>query len=139
MRLTSFTDYGLRMLMRMASTPGKAYSSADLADEFGLSRNHLAKIMQQLSRGGIIATRRGTGGGAVLRLSPRDIRLGQVVALLEEGQSLVECMGAPGANCTLDRCCGLKARLRHAEARFIEDLDRSTLADIALPVPEPAS
>ena len=46
MRLTSFTDYGLRMLMRMASAPERAFSTAELADEFGLSRNHLAKIMQ---------------------------------------------------------------------------------------------
>ena len=53
MRLTSFTDYGLRMLMRMASAPHTAFSTADLAEEFGLSRNHLSKIMQQLGRGGI--------------------------------------------------------------------------------------
>jgi Rrf2 family nitric oxide-sensitive transcriptional repressor len=138
MRLTSFTDYGLRMLMRMASDPERAFSTADLAEEFGLSRNHLTKIMQQLARGGIVTTKRGGGGGAVLCKSPRNIRLGQIVLLLEEGQSLVECMGVPGANCSLDRCCRLKARLRRAEAKFIEDLDKSTLADIALPLPEPA-
>ena len=54
MRLTSFTDYGLRMLMRMASAPGTAFSTAEIAEEFGLSRHHLAKIMQRLSRGGLI-------------------------------------------------------------------------------------
>jgi Rrf2 family nitric oxide-sensitive transcriptional repressor len=64
MRLTSFTDYGLRMLMRMASAPDRAFSTADLADEFGLSRNHLAKIMQRLARAGYVDTRRGSGGGA---------------------------------------------------------------------------
>ena len=138
MRLTSFTDYGLRMLMRMAGAPDQAFSTAELAEEFGLSRNHLTKIMQQLARGGIVETRRGSGGGAVLCRSPRNIRLGQVVRLLEEGQSLVDCLGAPGAGCSLDRCCRLKARLRHAEAKFIEDLDRWTLADIALPLAEPA-
>ena len=61
MRLTSFTDYGLRMLMRMASAPKRAFSTAELAAEFQLSRNHLAKIMQRLARAGLIETRRGGG------------------------------------------------------------------------------
>jgi len=134
MRLTSFTDYGLRMLMRMASAPDQAFSTADLAEEFGLSRNHLTKIMQQLARGGIVETRRGGGGGAVLRRTPESIRLGDVVRLLEQGQALVECFGADGGECTIDGRCRLKARLRSAEARFLDDLNGSTLADIALPV-----
>lgn len=138
MRLTSFTDYGLRMLMRMASAPDRPFSTAQLADEFGLSRNHLAKIMQQLARGGLIETRRGGGGGAMLRRPPKTIRLGDVVQLLEEGQSLVECLGPSGFNCSIERCCSLKSLLRSAEARFIEDLNRSTLADVALSVLEPA-
>ena len=133
MRLTTFTDYGLRMLMRMASAPGRAFSTAELADEFGLSRHHLTKIMQRLAGAGIVATRRGGGGGAVLARSAADIRLGDVVRLLEQGQALVECFAPGGGDCTIDGCCRLKARLRSAEAAFLADLDRSTLADIALP------
>lgn len=133
MRLTSFTDYGLRMLMRMASAPERAFSTAEMAEEFNLSRNHLTKIMQQLARGGIVETRRGGGGGAVLRKDASEIRLGDVVRLLEQGQALAECFKPEGGECTIEGCCRLKARLRHAEARFVEDLNRSTLADIALP------
>jgi Rrf2 family nitric oxide-sensitive transcriptional repressor len=132
MRLTSFTDYGLRMLMRMAGDPARAFSSAELADELGLSRNHLAKIMQHLARAGLIDTRRGGGGGAVLARTAADIRLGQIIRLLEEGQPLVECFAAEGSTCSIDARCRLKARLRSAEAVFLADLDRFTLADIAL-------
>lgn len=138
MRLTSFTDYGLRMLMRMASEPGRAFSTAELADEFHLSRNHLIKIVQRLARRGIVETRRGGGGGAVLARSPAEVRLGDVVQLLEQGQALVECFGAGGGDCTLDGCCRLKARLRSADAAFLADLNRSTLADVALPVRDAA-
>lgn len=134
MHLTRFTDYGLRALMRMAAEPDRAFSTADLADEFGLSRNHLTKIIQRLAAGGIVATRRGAGGGAVLACDPRTIRLGAVVRLLEEGQPMVECMSAGGGQCTITGCCRLRARLLAAESAFIADLDRSTLADIALPV-----
>lgn len=138
MRLTSFTDYGLRMLMRMASAPDRAFSTAELAEEFGLSRNHLIKIMQQLARGGIVETRRGGSGGAILRRDPADIRLGDVVRLLEQGQALVECFQHEGSGCTIDGCCRLKARLRRSETAFIDDLNTSTLADIALPEPAAA-
>lgn len=136
LRLTSFTDYGLLMLMRMASAPGHAFSTADLADEFGLSRNHLAKIMQRLAKAGLVETRRGGGGGASLARPASEIRLGSVVRLLEEGQPLVECLSVDGGACTLDGRCRLKARLRSAGSAFLADLDHATLADIALgPMP----
>ncbi len=134
MRLTSFTDYGLRMLMRMATAQDRAFSTAELALEFSLSRNHLSKIMQRLSRGGIVETRRGGGGGAVLARPAGEIRLGDLVRLLEEDQPLVECFQTETNTCSLDGRCRLKARLRSAETAFLADLDRSTLADIALPM-----
>lgn len=132
MRLTSFTDYGLRMLMRMANAPEQSFSTAEFAEEFGLSRNHLAKIVQHLSRAGLIQTRRGGGGGAILARPPAQIRLGDIVQSLEAGHPLVECLGADGGDCTLDGRCLLKGRLRMAEAAFYADLNRSTLADIAI-------
>lgn len=132
MRLTSFTDYGLRMLMRMAGTPGQGVSTAEMAQEFGLSRHHLTKIIQRLAQAGYVATRRGSGGGAMLARPAGEIRLGAIIRLLEEGQPLVECFGPDGGDCTIDGRCRLKARLRAAEAAFLADLDRSTLADIAL-------
>ena len=55
MRLTSFTDFGLRALMRMASAPDRGFSTAELASEFALSRHHLTKIMAALAQAGIVA------------------------------------------------------------------------------------
>ena len=141
MRLTSFTDFGLRALMRMASEPDRAFSTADLATEFALSRNHLTKIMATLAQAGIVTTRRGGGGGAMLARPADQIRLGEVVRLLEAGQSIVACFqsaaqstGQSTSNdCSIIGCCRLKARLRSAEAAFLADLDQSTLADVALP------
>lgn len=137
MRLTSFTDFGLRMLMRMAGDPARGFSTSELAEELGLSRNHLAKIMQHLSRAGLIDTRRGGGGGAILARPAAQIRLGDIVRLLEEGQPLVECFGTDARTCSIDGRCRLKARLRSAETAFLDDLNRSTLADIALAASNP--
>ncbi|HWL58536.1 MAG TPA: Rrf2 family transcriptional regulator [Paracoccus sp. (in: a-proteobacteria)] len=133
MRLTTFTDYGLRMLMRMASEPERPFSTAELAEEYGLSRNHLAKIVQHLARAGLVETRRGGGGGAILARPADQVRLGEVIALLEEGQPLVECFSADGGDCTINGCCRLKARLRSAERAFMAELNGATLADVALP------
>ncbi|MDU9005584.1 RrF2 family transcriptional regulator [Sedimentitalea todarodis] len=131
MRLTSFTDYGLRMLMRLGSDPERVFSTAELAEEFGLSRHHLTKIIQKLAKVGIVETRRGGGGGAILKRPPEDIKLGEIVRILEEGKVLVECFQS-GGDCSLDGHCGLKGRLRIAETAFLASLDRSTLADVVL-------
>lgn len=132
MRLTSFTDFGLRALMRLASDPGRAFSTAELAREFGLSRHHLTKIMTALAQAGIVLTRRGGGGGATLGRAADRIRLGDVVRVLEQGHALVDCFAPDGGGCSILGDCGLRSRLRSAEAAFLADLDRSTLADVAL-------
>ncbi|MEZ5794935.1 Rrf2 family transcriptional regulator [Albidovulum sp.] len=129
MRLTTFTDFGFRVLMRLAGDPDRAFTTAELADEFRVSRNHLAKVISALAGAGYLETRRGGGGGAALARQPDEIRLGDVVALLESDQALVECFLPGGAACTLTPRCRLKGRLAEAEAAFIADLNRSTLAD----------
>lgn len=129
MRLTSFTDYGLRVLMRLAGAPDSAMTTSELAAEFQVSRNHLAKVISALAGAGYLETRRGGSGGAKLTRPPEEIRLGDVVAFLEEGHVLVECFSPGGAACTLTPHCRLKARLAQAEASFMADLNRSTLAD----------
>lgn len=133
MRLTSFTDYGLRILMRLASDPKRAFSTAEIAEEFGLSRHHLAKVMQALAAEGYVQTRRGQGGGAVLARPAVEIRIGDVVRLLERGHTLVECFAPDGGACACLPDCRLKGMLARAEASFIDDLNRNTLADCALP------
>ena len=133
MRLTSFTDFGLRALMRLASAPDRAFSTAVLAEEFELSRNHLTKIIAALAQAGIVTTKRGGGGGAMLARPPTEISLGHIVRILEDGQPLVECFAASGGACTITGCCKLKGRLSSAAAAFLAELDRSTLGDVALP------
>lgn len=134
MRLTSFTDFGLRALMRMASAPDRAFTTAEIADEFSISRNHLNKVIQRLAKHGLVTTRRGAGGGAMLARPASEIGLGDVVRILEQDQALVECFTADGA-CCVTPVCRLRGKLYAAEAAFLAELDRSTLADVALPTP----
>lgn len=131
MRLAAFTDYGLRILMRLADAPERRFSTAELATQFRVSQHHLTKVVQDLARGGFITTQRGSGGGISLARDAATIGLGEVVRHLERRFALVECFQADGGECVLEPRCRLKARLASAREAFFDDLDRSTVADCA--------
>lgn len=131
MRLTDFTDYGLRAAMRLAAEPERMFTTDEIAAEFGLSRNHLTKIVQLLAKAGFLATQRGAGGGFRLSRKPERIPLGEIVQALEDRHALVECFRGDGGACSLTPRCRLKGKLADARAAFYRELDRSTLADCA--------
>jgi Rrf2 family nitric oxide-sensitive transcriptional repressor len=133
MRLTMFTDFALRALMRLAGEPGRSFATSEIAAEFGISRNHLAKVVRDLADGGFIRTQRGAGGGFVLARSAQSITIGEVVRALEAEQALVECFRKDGGACVLTPRCRLKARLAAAREAFLTELDGTTLADCAYP------
>jgi len=133
MRLTDFTDYGLRALMRMAGEPDRIFTSDEMAAEFGISRNHLMKIISDLARAGFVATQRGAGGGFRLGRAADAMTLGEIVRTLEGRHALVECFRTDGGACTLTPKCRLKSRFAAAREAFLRELDKSTLASCAVP------
>jgi len=137
MRLTSFTDYGLRALIRLAGEPNRLFTTDELAQEFGISRNHLTKVIRNLARAGFVTTRRGAGGGFHLARPAESINVGEVARALEGHHPLVECFAPDGGRCTLTRGCRLKAPLRAATEAFFRELDKATLAACAHPPPRP--
>lgn len=135
MRLTAFTDYGLRALMRLAGEPDRMFTTDEIASEFAISRHHLTKVVRELADAGFIATHRGAGGGFRLARAADAISLGDVVRHLEGRQALVECFRADGGDCVLTPRCRLKGRLAAARRAFIAELEKSSLADCAYPAP----
>jgi Rrf2 family transcriptional regulator, nitric oxide-sensitive transcriptional repressor len=133
MRLTSFTDFALRALMRLAGEPSRSFATNEIATEFGISRNHLAKVVRDLAHGGFVITQRGVGGGLMLARPAEAITVGEVVRTLEGDSALVECFRHDGGNCVLTPRCRLKAKLAAAHEAFMRELDRTTLAECAYP------
>jgi Rrf2 family nitric oxide-sensitive transcriptional repressor len=133
MRLTAFTDFALRALMRLAAEPDRSFSTNEIATEFGISRHHLIKVVRDLASGGFVSTQRGAGGGFRLARSPRAITLGEVVRALERRHALVECFRADGGDCVLEPRCYLKTRLAAAREAFMRELDATTLAECTYP------
>lgn len=124
MRLTRYTDYALRVLMHVAAAD-RLVSISEMADAYGISRNHLTKVVHQLGKAGYLASIRGRGGGVRLARSPEEINIGQVIRSTEEGFELVDC-----ANCIISPVCGLTAVVGEALAAFLAVFDTYTLADI---------
>lgn len=130
MRLASFTDFGLRVMMRLASEPVAILTTGEIAREFQISYHHLTKVVQDLVRGGFLQTRQGAGGGISFARPPETITLGEVVRYLERQHALVECFAHDG-NCLLTPACRLKGKLLAAENAFFAALDETTVAECA--------
>jgi Rrf2 family transcriptional regulator, nitric oxide-sensitive transcriptional repressor len=132
MRLTTHTDYALRVLIRLALYTDHLTTIADIAEGYGISENHLMKVVHQLGIAGFIDTVRGRNGGLRLGKPPAAITVGQVVRLMEPDMAIVPCFSGPG-QCVIDPACLLKGALAGARTAFLTTLDRYTLADIAKP------
>ncbi len=133
MRLATFTDYGLRVLMRLAGSPEQAISTGQIAREFAISQHHLAKVVRDLGLGGFVRSERGRSGGLRLMRPAQDITLGQVVRHLERRFAIVECFRADGGECVLRQGCRLRPQLAAAREAFMAELERTTLNDCVWP------
>ena len=131
MRLTYHTDYALRMLVYLALNRGRPSRVVDVAESYGISRNHLLKVALRLGRLGYLTTVRGRAGGIALARKPEDINLGGVVRQIEDDFGLVECMRLEGGTCVISPACRLKGVVRKAVEAFLSVFDDYSLADIA--------
>ncbi len=129
MRLTTHTDFALRTLMFLATTNERA-TVAEVAQLYGVSTNHMAKVINQLARLGYIRSIRGIGGGIELAKQPTDIRLGEVIEAFEGNMHLLECVATEEV-CAIQSFCKLKGTLAEAERVQLEYLNSVTLADVA--------
>lgn len=129
MRLTQYTDFGLRLLIYLAVAPGHSASLGEIADSYGISKAHLKKAAQALAANGILVTRRGKSGGVRLVKKPELIVIGNVIRQLEPDLHLVECM-RPSNACVITPACRLRAITLEARAALLAVFDRYTLADI---------
>lgn len=131
MQLTLFTDFGLRCLMFMASRPQSQSSVREIADHYGISRNHLVKVAHRLGQLGYITSSRGRGGGILLAHDPGSLRIGDIVQELEPHMQVVECFDAASNTCKVTATCELRHILHDGRAAFVDALNKYTLADAA--------
>jgi len=129
MQLTQYSDYALRALIYLAVCEGSVTIS-EISEQYGISRNHLVKVVHNLGKLGYITTARGRHGGLRLALPPEQINIGDVVRKTEPNFTLVECFDGKNNKCVITPACKLKGVLGEAFRAFTAVLDQYTLADM---------
>ena len=132
MRLTTMSDYAMRLLMYVGQHPERLCTISEVARAYDISEAHLMKITHQLGLAGWLETVRGKGGGMRLAAAPEDINLGAVVRSIEPDFFLVDCL-ASGTVCLLTGNCQLTGIVSGALQSFMQHFDRYTLADLLAP------
>ena len=129
MHLTRYTDYAIRVLLYLAVKDEERATINEIADTFSISRNHLMKIVQELSHKGYLTAIRGKSGGLLLGRRPETISLGTLVRDTEHEMALVECFRDDNT-CVITPACRLQPILAEALTAFLSVLDQYTLADL---------
>lgn len=129
MHITRYTDYSLRVLMYIALKGEEQSTIGEIAESYGISKNHLMKVVQELNSKGYLVATRGKNGGLRLKGRPEGINIGALVRDTEQDFALVECFSS-GDNCVITPACQLKNVLAEALEGFFKVLDQYTLADL---------
>jgi len=128
--LTQFSDYGLRLVIYLASHPDQVVSVDEISRAYRVSRHHLVKVVQTLTELGVIESQRGRGGGMRLAMLPSEINVGWLVRRTEPHFDLVECFDLATNTCPIASACGLKGLLHRAQHAFLRVLDECSLEQI---------
>ena len=131
MRLTDSCDIAFRVLIFAAEKEGALFRIDDVVAFYGISRSTTMKVVNTLTRSGLLLAKRGRSGGLQLGKETDEISLGEVVRLMEPDFAVVECL-RPENTCPITPICALLAPLIAATNAFLDTLDRYTLTDIAI-------
>ncbi len=129
MKLTLYSDYSLRVLMYVARQEHRVQID-EIAKFYGISKNHLTKVVNNLATLGYIETTRGRGGGIRIKMAPEEINIGALIRKTEEHFNLVECFDRETNTCPIAGICGLQGVLGEALNAYLSVLDKYTLQDI---------
>lgn len=139
MRLTDYTDYSLRVMLYLAVRPEGLSTIQEISDAYGISKNHLMKVVQRLGELGWVETVRGRNGGLRLDPSTRSLSVGEVVRKTENDFSIVGCFAdesEPHRHCVIEPHCRLRGVFAAARDAFLAELDQHTVGDLASPADE---
>jgi Rrf2 family iron-sulfur cluster assembly transcriptional regulator len=130
MKLSTRSRYGLRLMLDMAQHCQEGLVQlGDVAQRQDVSVKYLEQIIIPLKKANYIDSVRGPKGGHILTKAPEEITVGEIVALLEEGTSLVECTDNAEA-CERADFCPTRLIWKEVSEAIFDRLRAVTLADL---------
>jgi Rrf2 family nitric oxide-sensitive transcriptional repressor len=131
MRLTTHTDYALRLLIYLMIHRERKVSTKEIAVAYGISLNHLTKVAKSLTKGGWLIGSKGGGGGLVLASHTPSTRIGEIVRFTETSCDVAECFDAKNNTCPISGVCHLQTVFHRARRAFFEVLDSVSVEEMA--------
>lgn len=131
MRLTTFSDYSMRVVMYLGIQEERLVTIYEIAQAYNISENHLMKVVHQLALNGYVETIRGKNGGLRLARDPKTINLGELIRKSEGDTGILPCLDTTDV-CCIQPSCKLMGVLREAQNALFDTLGKYTLADLLI-------
>lgn len=133
--LSRRSKYGLKALLVLAQEAGKGpVLVSELAVREAIPKKFLEAILLDLNRHGLVQSKKGKGGGYLLRRPPSEVTFGEAIRALEGPLALVPCVSqtayARCSECVDEPTCGVRMAMRRVRDATAEILDHTTLADV---------
>lgn len=134
LRVSKITDYGTVIMAYLAGHPEQVFAAVDIANATGLPQPTVSKVLKLLTKGGLLNSTRGAGGGYGLSRPAEDISVANIVTILEGPIAATECSAGPGL-CAQESTCGIQGSWQKINHRIQHTLDRMSLAELIAPSP----
>jgi Rrf2 family protein len=128
-RLSKKADYGLIALKHLARHADESVSAREIAREYRIPGELLAKIMQRLARKGLVVSQQGTHGGYLLGRDPSRISIVDVIEALDGPIGITPC--ERGSNCEQLEKCSVKDPLMAVRAKMVRVLGDTSIYELA--------
>jgi Rrf2 family transcriptional regulator, nitric oxide-sensitive transcriptional repressor len=129
-KLNLITDYALRSLIYLVWFPDRLVTAEEIASYYGISKEHIIKVLQELARRGFTQTRRGRKGGSVLARDPNEITIKEVIMVFEGKFTLLNCLLLENT-CVIEDHCRLRGVLAEGQRRMLDYLETVSIGDVA--------
>ena len=129
--ITRDTDYAIRALCFIAKKKGEIISATELVKKIRIPRPFLRKILQTLTRKGMLKSYKGKGGGFVIARKPEKIFITDLVRIFQGSVKLNMCMLRKSI-CPHIKTCAMKKKLDAIEKHVISELKATTIAFLLL-------
>lgn len=129
MRMSKKTEYAVHSLVIIACNSGSHIQLEELAERQNISKSYLAKVMQELSKTGVIKANPGVNGGYYMGKEPVDITLADIFRIFEDTPKSISCQFT-NRSCDAEGMCEITKRVGKAFEKLYEELEQTTLADL---------
>lgn len=130
-RLNRLTDYGVVVMTQMAQDRPGTVTAQQIAASLGLPLPTVAKLLNALTRGGLVTSQRGASGGYRLSRAPAEISVAAIIQALEGPIALTACVHGSDEQCEVESLCPMSGNWNRVNEAIRGALDGVSLADMA--------